>query len=121
METAVMQYALFLFEDESTFFSLSEDEQMAIVQEHMAFSEELQAAGAYVTGVALEPAETARCLKAKGDIEDGPFADTKEQMGGVYVINAGSMAEAEAWARKCPVHKSGGTIEIRPVPDYGNA
>jgi hypothetical protein len=116
-----MQFALFLFEDEATFHALPEDQQMTIVEEHMVFSEELQAAGAYVTGVALEPAGTGRCLKAAGDIQDGPYADTKEQMGGVYVINAGSMAEAEAWARKCPVHKSGGTIEIRPVPDYGSA
>ena len=51
-----MQFALFLFEDEATFHALPEDQQMAIVEEHMAFSEELQAAGAYVTGVALEPA-----------------------------------------------------------------
>ena len=116
-----MQFALFLFEDESGFQSLPEDEQMAVVQEHMAFSEELRAAGAYVTGFALEAGETAHCLTPKGDIQDGPFAEAKEQMGGVYVINAGSMAEAEAWAKKCPVHKSGGTIEIRPIPDYATA
>ena len=116
-----MQFALFLFEDESAFLSLPEDQQMAVIKEHMAFSEELRAAGAYVTGMPLEPVETARCLIAKGDIQDGPFADAKEQMGGLYVINAGSMEEAEAWARKCPVHKSGGTIEIRPIPDYGGA
>ncbi len=42
-------------------------------------------------------------------------------MGGVYVISASSMAEAEGWAKKCPVHKSGGTIEIRPIPDYATA
>lgn len=116
-----MQFALFLFEDESLFQSLPEDQQMAVVQEHMAFSEELRAAGAYVTGFALEPGETARCLASTGDIQDGPFAEAKEQMGGLYVINAGSMAEAEAWAKKCPVHRSGGTIEIRPVPDYASA
>lgn len=114
-----MQYALFLFEDEAAFMALPEAEQMAILEDHMAFSEELRAAGAYVTGMPLEPAETAKCLQAKGDIQDGPFADAKEQLGGLYVIHAGSMAEAEAWARKCPAHKNGGTIEIRPVPDYG--
>ena len=60
-----MQFALFLFEDEATFHALPEDQQMAIVEEHMAFSEELQAAGAYVTGVALEPASAVMAVGPK--------------------------------------------------------
>jgi hypothetical protein len=113
-----MQFALLLYENESDFHTLPEDEQIKVMEAHMAFAAELRAAGAYVTGMPLDPVSTARRLMPKGDIQDGPYADTKEQLGGFYVIHAGSMAEAQAWARKCPAHRNGGQIEIRAVPDH---
>ena len=115
-----MQYVLFLYEDEAQFEALPEAEQMAAIQAHMAFSDALRAAGAYVTGMPLAPSATGRLLLPRGEIQDGPFADTKEQLGGLYVIHASSMEEAKAWAEKCPAHTSGGTIEIRAVPDYAD-
>lgn len=114
-----MQYALLLYEDEASFHGLPEAEQMEVIRAHMAFADALRAAGAYVTGMPLEPVATARRLMPKGEVQDGPYADTKEQLGGLYIIHASSMEEAKAWAEKCPTHSLGGTIEIRAVPEHG--
>lgn len=112
-----MQYALLLHDAEDSFFGLSEAEQMAVVEEHMAYSEALEKAGAMVSGAPLSPAATARLVRGE-TVEDGPFADSREQLGGFYVIEAASMDEAVAWAKRCPAAKTG-TVEVRPVPDYG--
>jgi hypothetical protein len=112
-----MQFMLLLHDDEAAWTGLSEDRQMAIVGEHMAYSDELQTAGAFVSGAALDPSATAKIVTGSG-IQDGPYADTKEQLGGFYLIEAASMAEAVEWAGKCPAAKTG-KVEVRPVPDYG--
>ncbi|MCA8899989.1 MAG: YciI family protein [Hyphomonas sp.] len=114
-----MQFALFLYDIE-TFHDQTEAEQMAVVGEYMAYTAELEAAGAHVSGVPLDASTLARTLMPGGAIQDGPYADTKEQLGGLYIIHAGSMDEALAWARKCPSHRHGGRIEVRPIPDYGD-
>ncbi|HAQ36189.1 MAG: hypothetical protein CMF74_06945 [Maricaulis sp.] len=113
-----MQFTLLLHEAEENFFDLDEAGQMAIVEDHMAYSKALEEAGAMVSGAALDPAGTARLVR--GDtVEDGPFADSREQLGGFYVIEAASMDEAIAWAKRCPAARTG-TVEVRPVPDYGS-
>lgn len=112
-----MQFTLFLYDDES-FHDKPEAEQQAIVAEHMAFSEKLQAAGVMVGGEPLEQSSLAKTLRAAGGVEDGPFAATKEQLGGFYIIDVDSVEVALEWARQCPVHMDGGTIEVRPVPNY---
>lgn len=112
-----MQFMLLLHDDEAAWTGLSEDRQMAIVGEHMAYSDELQTAGTFVSGAALDPSATAKIVTGSG-IQDGPYADTKEQLGGFYLIEAASMAEAVEWAGKCPAAKTG-KVEVRPVPDYG--
>lgn len=112
-----MQFMLLLHDDEAAWTGLSEDRQMAIVGEYMAYSDELQTAGAFVSGAPLDPAGSAKIVTGSG-IQDGPYADTKEQLGGFYLIEAASMAEAVEWAGKCPAAKTG-KVEVRPVPDYG--
>ena len=112
-----MQFSLLLYDDES-FHAKPEAEQQQIVAEHMAFSEKLRESGAYVGGEPLDPSSAAKTLRAGGTVEDGPFADTKEQLGGFYIIEVENVDAAVEWARQCPVHTHSGTIEIRPVPNY---
>lgn len=112
-----MKFALFLHDDESAWLSLSEAEQGEVVAEHMAYSEALVAAGAMVSGEPLDAAASGRIVRA-GGVQDGPYADTKEQLGGFYVIDVADMDAAVAWAQRCPI-SPGGAVEVRPVPDYG--
>ncbi|MEL6258823.1 MAG: YciI family protein, partial [Pseudomonadota bacterium] len=84
--------------------------------EHQSFADALKAAGALVSGEALSDSREARTLRIGGDVQDGPYADTKEQLGGFYVIEAPDIESALDWARKCPVAKSG-SIEVRPILD----
>ncbi|MGA9279546.1 YciI family protein [Ilumatobacter sp.] len=90
-----------------------------IMAGYMAFGEEF--GPKIVAGEALEPVATATCVRVRdGDTitTDGPFAETKEQLGGFYLIEAGDLDEAIAIAAKIP-HASMGTIEVRPVPNFG--
>lgn len=112
-----MKYAFLLYEDERRWETMAENDRMALIQQHMAYAGALAEAGKLVAGEPLEPTKTARTLKA-GAVADGPYADTKEQLGGFYVIEAADEAEAVDWARRCPLI-DGGTLEIRTIPDYG--
>ena len=112
-----MQFTLLLHDDETQWLSMSEAEQAAVVGEYMAYSAALQEAGAFVSGAPLDAAATSKIVTATA-VEDGPYADTKEQLGGFYVIETATLEEAIDWARKCPAARTG-KIEVRPVPDYG--
>ena len=112
-----MKYALFLYDNED-FQTMTPEDQSAIVGEYAAYSEILEKAGAFVFGEPLDESARAKTLRTGGSVEDGPYADTKEQLGGFYVIEAASMDEAVEWARKCPSLRHGGQVEVRPVPDY---
>ena len=112
-----MKYAFLLYEDETRWATMAEPERTALIEQHMAYAGALAGAGKMIAGEPLEPAKTARTLKA-GAVADGPYADTKEQLGGFYVIEAADEAEALDWARKCPLME-GGALEIRTIPDYG--
>lgn len=114
-----MKYALFLYDTED-FQDLPEAEQMEIVGQYAAYSEMLEKAGAFVFGEPLDHSSTSRTLKSDGVVQDGPYADTKEQLGGFYIIEAANAEDAVEWARKCPSHRHGGQVEVRPIPDYIN-
>jgi len=111
-----MRYVLFLYDTED-FQEMDAEAQAAIVGEYAAYSALLEKAGAFVAGEPLDHSSAARTLRASGTVEDGPYSDTKEQLGGFYVIEAESLDAALDWARKCPSHAHGGHIEVRPVPD----
>jgi hypothetical protein len=84
-----------------------------------AYTAALKKAGALVSGDRLKPSTSARIVKVRGnrtEVLDGPFADVKEQFGGYYVIEAGNLEAAVAWAEKCP-GAGIGAIEVRPVWD----
>jgi hypothetical protein len=108
-----MRYIFLLFDDENAFHSSSEADQMKIVGEHMAFSSALKNAGAMVEGAPLDHSRAGR--RIRGDkIENGPFTDSKEQIGGYYVVEAKDLDAALDWAARCP-SASYGRIEVRPV------
>lgn len=108
-----MRYMFMLYDDENKFHALSEGEQMKIVGEHMAYSQALKSAGAMVEGAPLDHTREARRVRG-GRVENGPFTDSKEQLGGYYIIEAKDLDAALDWAAKCPA-ASYGRIEVRPV------
>ncbi len=89
--------------------------------QYEAFDEEAGAAGVIVSGEALEPVSTASSVRVrdgKSSITDGPYAETKEQLGGYYVLDCKDLDEALSWAAKIPSARYG-TIEVRPIMVLG--
>ena len=112
-----MQYMLLIYDDESVWTSMSEDEQKTVMGEYFAYTEALKSAGKHVAGDALQPINTAKSVRVRdGESEttDGPFAETKEVLGGYYLVDVDSEDEALEWASKIPSARYG-TIEVRPV------
>lgn len=112
-----MQYLLLLHADESGWVRMTKAEQEQGYAAYMAYTEALKKAGAYVGSNRLQPISTATTVKianGKQQVLDGPYADSKEQLGGYYLIEAADLDAAIAWAARCP-GASHGTIEVRPV------
>lgn len=112
-----MQYLLMLYADESGWEKMSPAEQQQGMAAYMAYTEALKKAGAWVGSNRLRPISTATTVKVadgKQQVLDGPYADSKEQLGGYYLIEAPDLDAAIAWAARCP-GASHGTIEVRPV------
>jgi hypothetical protein len=118
-----MRYMLLIYGDESHWASLSEEEIQADMAKWYAYTEEMQTAGVSTQGEALQPTATATLVRAKNGepiVTDGPFAETKEQLGGYYMLNVGDLDEAIKWANKCPAAPVG-TIELRPIQEFPDA
>jgi hypothetical protein len=87
----------------------------------MAYTADLESTGAFVAGDALQPIATATSVRIRNGermITDGPFAETKEQLGGYYLVEAKDLDAAIEWATKCPGAHAG-TIEVRPIMVFG--
>ena len=111
-----MEYLILIYADDANRPPPSE-ENMA---RWFSYTEQLKAAGVYVAGEALQPVNTASSFRKKqGKIlhTDGPFAETKEQLGGFYLIRADSEEEARKWAAACPITDYG-TAELRPIMSF---
>jgi hypothetical protein len=118
-----MQYMLLIYGDESSWGNRSEEERGEVIEAYGAFTQELQQAGAMVAGDALQPTQTATTVRVKDGetlMTDGPFAETKEQLGGYYLIEADSLDEALEWAAKVPAAREG-SVEVRPVMVFEEA
>ena len=116
-----MQYMLLIYGDPSAAPDYESPEGQAEFQEWFRYTEELAQAGALIKGDPLEPAETATTVRgAGGEIvhTDGPFAETKEILGGYYLIDVPDLDAALAWAAKMP-NISYGAVEVRPVQVVG--
>ena len=112
-----MHYMLLIYGDESVWANLSPDQISAEMGAYFAYSEELAKAGVLVGGDELHPAATAKTISitdGKQKVVDGPFAETKEALGGYYMVNVESIEDALKWASKCPGARFG-RIEVRPI------
>ena len=115
-----MRYLLAFFGDESGWDDVTPEQMQEGIKRWEDFERELVAAGGYLAGDGLQPSSTAATVKRFGDeriVTDGPFAETKEQLGGFYLIECDSLDDAIEWAKKVPVG-DGQSIEVRPVMDY---
>ena len=118
-----MQYLLLIYSDEKAGADVSKAEMDAWMGEYVAYTDALQKAGVMLAGEALHPtsaATTVRVQNGKRVTTHGPFAETKEQLGGYYVLNCNNLDEAIEWAAKCPGARAG-SIEVRPVVDFSQA
>jgi len=112
-----MQYLLLLHADEAGFSNMTPEQQKQGLAAYMAYNEALTKAGVYKGGNRLRPVSTAttvRGVDGKTQVLDGPYADSKEQLGGYYLIDAPDLDAALAWAARCP-GASHGIIEVRPI------
>lgn len=111
-----MKYALLIYEDEALYGPAKNNEKIEeIVGKHMAFNKTLGAKRIGGSGLAATAtATTVRTAQGRQTVHDGPFAETKEQLGGFYLIEARNLEEAIAIANKVPLLQDG-AIEIRPL------
>jgi len=112
-----MQYILMLYVNEAGWRNLTKAEQEKGVAAYMAYSEALTKAGVFKGTNRLQPssvATTVRIVDGKSQVLDGPYADSKEQLGGYYVIEVADLDAALSWAARCPA-SSHGVVEVRPL------
>jgi hypothetical protein len=115
-----MKYLCLIYEDEKRFATISKAEGDAVMAAYYAFTNDIKKSGKYVSGEALQPVHTAttvRVRKGKVSTTDGPFAETKEQLGGFYYINAKDLNDAIQIAAKFPGALTG-SIEVRPIMEF---
>ncbi len=114
-----MKFLCLIYHDEDELGALPQSEYDALVSESLALDEELKRTGRGIAAEALQSARTAATLRmrnGKTTITDGPFAETKEQVGGFFLIDAGSLEEAVGIAARIPGLRVG-TVEVRPIND----
>lgn len=112
-----MKYILLIYGDEREWMSLGKEEMEKVYEAHGAYGQAMEQAGVLRGGAELKPVSTATSLRftnGKATTFDGPFAETKEQLGGYYVIEVDNLEQALEWAEKMPGMTSG-TVEVRPL------
>jgi hypothetical protein len=112
-----MQYLLTLYAEEAGFQRMTKEQQQQGMAAYMAYTEALKQAGLYKGSNRLQPiatATTVRTVDGKTQVLDGPYADTKEQLGGYFLIEAPDLDAALSWAARCPGAQHG-VIEVRPI------
>jgi hypothetical protein len=118
-----MRLLLTIYDDEQRWASMGEEESKAEIDAYWALDNEAGAAGVYVDSGGLYPTETARTVRVRDgeqNVTDGPFAETKEQLGGYYLLDCDSVDDALAWAAKIPAARTG-SVEVRQLMDYAAA
>jgi hypothetical protein len=119
-----MKYILLCCHDEKTVDSMSKSEHDAVMEETMAYCEALRKSGHLLAVEALEPIQAAMSVRVRSGkltVTDGPFAETKEQLGGFFLISARDLNEAIQVASRFPSVRFG-TMEVRPIRDFpGNS
>jgi hypothetical protein len=116
-EEISMKYLLMIYGDESQMNKVAPDDASKMTQAHGAYAEALVKAGAMQAGQRLRPtsdATSVRVRNGKTEVLNGPYAETREQLGGYYMIDVPDLDAALSWAARCP-SSSHGTIEVRPI------
>ena len=117
-----MKYLCLVYVEEKKLNALSKAELDALIAEALAYDDELRKSGHYLVSDALQPVQTATTLRmrnGKVSITDGPFAETKEVVGGYWMIQVKSKEEAVEWASRCPASDNE-VIEIRQVQELSD-
>lgn len=115
-----MRYLCLIYDEEKKIEQMSQKESEAFMGDYFTFTDNIRKSGHHIAGDALQPVATATTVRVRnGKISttDGPFAETKEQLGGYYLINAKDLNEAIQIAAKIPSAKIG-SIEVRPVMEF---
>lgn len=115
-----MQYLLLIYEAEEIWENKTDEEKKTIIARHMTLQDRLNVDGGPWVGQALMPTSTALSVTLRGgkrQVSDGPFAETKEQLAGFYLVEAQSMEQAVEYAALIP-SVDVGTIEVRPIADH---
>jgi hypothetical protein len=116
-----MKYLCLIYDDEKTLGAMPKGESDAFMGEYFAFTEGIRESGHYVAGEALQPVQTATTVRIRNgrmSATDGPFAETREQLGGFYLIEARDLNDAIQVAARIPSARTG-SVEVRPVVDFG--
>ncbi|HEU0105862.1 MAG: hypothetical protein DMF77_05685 [Acidobacteria bacterium] len=112
-----MKYLLLIYESEAGFAGMSGAEQARIFEEYMDYTKGIRKSGNYIGGEALQAISTATTVRVKNGktiTTDGPFAETREQLGGFYLVEAKDLDEAIKLAAGIPASRTG-SIEVRPI------
>ena len=111
------KFLLLLHEDMEVFENLSPKEMEALAKSHFEWAQKLHEQGLLISGDGLEPSGI--LIKGKeSTIKDGPYMESKEMIGGYYLLQAESIEEVVEIAKSCPCHHWGGTTEVRAIMDY---
>ena len=112
-----MQYMLLIYEDESAY--RAPESLQSVVAAHMRLAAEMREKGVLVAGDGLQASATATTVRTQGGktIHDGPFPETREQLGGYYLVDVADLDAALGWAKQVPVIE-GGAVEVRPLMTY---
>ena len=118
-----MKYLCLIYRDETLARAMSRSDGQAMMAEYGAFTESIRKSGHYLNGNPLQPvaaATTVRVRNGKVSATDGPFAETREQLGGYYLINASDLDDAIRVAARIPAARDG-SIEVRPILEFDQA
>ena len=115
-----MKYLFTLIGDETRLADRTPEQQAEAMKAWDAYTRDAISAGVHLGGEGLQPSATATTVRIQESgepiVSDGPFAETKEQLGGYYLLDCRDLDDALAWAKRVPM--PGGTVEVRPVMDY---
>jgi hypothetical protein len=115
-----MKYLCLIYDDEKKWETMSKAEADAYMGEYFAFTDAIKGSGHHIAGHALQPVQTATTVRSRNgklSTTDGPFAETKEQLGGYYLIEARDLNDALQVAQKIPSVRTG-SIEVRPIQEF---
>jgi hypothetical protein len=115
-----MRYMLTIVGEEGGWEDATPEDMKAELDGWSAYTDALKEADVFIAGEGLQESATATTIRASDDggrvVTDGPFAETKEQLGGFYLLECDDLDQAIDWAKKVPIR--GGAVEVRPVMDY---